>query len=137
MTSLILITATRYLLPLMIIFSVFLLTRGHNEPGGGFVGGLVAASAVALYGLAHGADVARRLLRVNPIALTGAGMLVAGGSGMAAVAAGAPFMAGRWVEVAVPTVGRLYLGTPVLFDVGVYLVVVGATLTVILSLAEE
>src|SRR5690554_8239522 len=62
--SLILLTATRYLVPVLFLFSLYLLTRGHNEPGGGFVGGLVASSAFALYAIAHSLDQARALLRI-------------------------------------------------------------------------
>ena len=66
MHSLILSTATRYLLPLLLMFSIFLLLRGHNEPGGGFTGGLVAAAALVLYGLALGLRPARQLLGIDP-----------------------------------------------------------------------
>ncbi|HMN02746.1 MAG TPA: MnhB domain-containing protein, partial [Geobacter anodireducens] len=66
MQSLFLATAVRLLLPLLLLFSLFLLLRGHNEPGGGFVGGLVAAAAFALHALAHGVAAARRVLRVEP-----------------------------------------------------------------------
>ena len=69
MFSIILSTASRYLLPLMLIFSFFLLLRGHNEPGGGFVGGLVAAAAYALYLIANGVEEAKKLLKTEPIKL--------------------------------------------------------------------
>ena len=137
MTSLILRTATRFLLPLLLLFSVFLMLRGHNEPGGGFVGGLVAAAAFALYTIAYGVEAARRLLRVDPHILIGAGLLLAAGSGLFSLFAGSPFLTGRWVEVNVPDVGKVGLGTPLLFDTGVYLVVMGITLMIVLSLAEE
>ncbi len=67
MTSLILSTATRYMLPLLLLFSIFLLLRGHNEPGGGFVGGLVAAAAFALYAIAFDVATARRTLGVETL----------------------------------------------------------------------
>jgi multicomponent Na+:H+ antiporter subunit B len=136
-TSLILRTATRFLMPLLLLFSLFLLVRGHHEPGGGFTGGLVAAAAFVLYGLAFGAEEARRALPVDPRSLIGAGLLVAAGSGSLALLAGRPLMTGLWWRVAVPGLGDLDLGTPLLFDVGVYLDVVGVTLAIILPLAEE
>src|SRR4029079_1978652 len=74
-------TAARFLLPLLLLFSLFLLVRGHNEPGGGFSGGLVAASAYVLYGFAYGAAEARRVLPADPRALIGAGLLLAVASG--------------------------------------------------------
>ena len=135
MTSLILSTATRYLLPLLLLFSIFLLLRGHNEPGGGFVGGLVAAAAFALYAIAHGVTEARQTLRLLPRTLVGLGLLVAVGSGLVSLLLGQPFMTGLWDTRTVPVLGKL--GTPLLFDVGVYLVVIGITLLIIFTLAEE
>jgi len=75
--SLILSTATRLLLPLLLMFSIFLLLRGHNEPGGGFVGGLVAAAAFALHAIAYSVAATRRLLIIDPRALIGTGLLIA------------------------------------------------------------
>ncbi len=137
MISLILRTATRFLMILMLLFSFFLLLRGHNAPGGGFVGGLVAAAAFTLYAIAYDTAAARRLLRVDPRALIGAGLLLAAGSGQLSLLAGRPFMTGLWATLSLSPQTRLDVGTPVLFDTGVYLVVVGVTLTIILSLAEE
>jgi multicomponent Na+:H+ antiporter subunit B len=135
--SLILRVATRFMLPLLLLFSVFLLLRGHNEPGGGFGGGLVAAAAFVLYGFAFGVPEARRALTLDPRRLIGAGLLVAVGSGTPALLAGRPLMTGLWGQVSVPGVGTLPLGTPLGFDAGVYLVVIGVTLSIILPLAEE
>ncbi|HUE72388.1 MAG TPA: Na+/H+ antiporter subunit B [Pirellulaceae bacterium] len=139
MSSLILRTATRFMLPLLLLFSVFLLFRGHNEPGGGFAGGLVAASAFALYALAFGVPSARQSLRVDPRSLIGTGLLAAVGSGLLSLVLGKPFLAHRdlWTIVTLPGFGTLHLGTPLVFDAGVYLVVLGVTLTIILPLAEE
>jgi multicomponent Na+:H+ antiporter subunit B len=136
-TSLILRTATRFLLPLLLLFSLFLLVRGHHEPGGGFSGGLVAAAAFVLYQFAFGVKEVRRALPLDPRALLGVGLLVAAGSGSLALLAGRPLMTGLWGRVPVPGFGGLDLGTPLLFDVGVYLTVVGVTLSIILPLAEE
>ena len=85
--SLILTTAVRYLLPLMLLFSLFVLFRGHNEPGGGFVGGLVVASAFALVEISFGITEARRLLRVHPIALIAFGLFLALASAIAPIMA--------------------------------------------------
>ncbi len=135
MGSLILRTATRYLLPLLLLFSVFLLIRGHNEPGGGFVGGLVAAAAFALYAIAYGVATARQALPLAPGRLIGLGLLLAVGSGMFALAAGQPFLTGLWHPQPVPVLGKV--GTPLLFDLGVYLAVVGVVLLIIFSLMED
>jgi len=135
MRSLILSTATRYMLPLLLLFSIFLLLRGHSEPGGGFVGGLVTAVAFALYAFAFNVEYARQALRVEPRTLIGLGLLTAVGSGMLSLFGGLPFMPGLWSSRTIPIFGKV--GTPMLFDVGVYLVVVGVTLTIIFSLAES
>ena len=137
MSSLILSATARFLLPLMAMFSVFLLLRGHNWPGGGFAGGLVAAAAVALSALAYSAPAARRVLRVDPRTVVGAGLVVALSAAVLSLALGQPLMTGQWVTVRPPAMPEVHLGTPLLFDAGVYLVVVGVTLTAILALAEE
>jgi multicomponent Na+:H+ antiporter subunit B len=128
-------SGTRFLVPLMLLFSLFLLVRGHNEPGGGFVGGLVAATAIALVLLAEGLGEARRLLRVDPLALVAAGLLVALASGVPPLLRGWPYMTGLWLKVPLPVVGKV--GSPVIFDVGVYLVVLGIVLAILFALAEE
>ncbi|MBN1992168.1 MAG: Na+/H+ antiporter subunit B [Anaerolineae bacterium] len=135
MTSLILSTATRYLLPLLLLFSIFLLLRGHNEPGGGFAGGLMAAAAFALYAIAHNVAEAKKALYLHPRTLIAVGLLAAVSSGLIGLLAGYPFMTGLWSSQNVPMLGKV--GTPLLFDMGVYLVVLGITLLIIFSLAEE
>lgn len=137
MNSVILRTVTRGLLPALLLYSLFLLTAGHNAPGGGFVGGLVAASALALYSLAYGVETARQALRVDSRTLIGLGLAVALSSGILPLFSGLPFMTGLWTDVAVPGLGTVAIGTPVLFDVGVYLLVLGVTLTILLPLREE
>jgi multicomponent Na+:H+ antiporter subunit B len=136
-TPLIPATAARLLLPLLLLFSVFLLLRGHHEPGGGFAGGLVAAAAFIVYGLTTDVVSARRVLRVRPRDLIGAGLLLALGSGLVPVVSGAPFLTGRWAELPLGVGGRVEIGTPLVFDAGIYLAVIGVTLTIMLALAEE
>jgi len=130
--SVILSTATRYLLPLLLLFSFFLLLRGHNLPGGGFVGGLVAAAAFALFAIAAGVRRARRALGVELRTLVGVGLLCALSSGLLALLLGAPFMTGLWSVGTLPILGKL--GTPLFFDVGVYLVVIGVALLILFAL---
>lgn len=137
MTSLILQSATRFMLPLLLLFSVFLLIRGHNEPGGGFSGGLVASAAFVLYGSAFGVADLQRTFPTNPRRLVGVGLLVGLASGFVSLAQGRPWMTGTWWEFDLPGLGKLPIGTPVFFDIGVYLVVVGTVLSIFLPLAEE
>ena len=135
MTSSILQTAARALLPLLLLFAVFLLLRGHNQPGGGFVGGLVVALSFVLYSIAFGVDASRRALLVSPSTLLGVGPLVALTSGLPGVLMGQPFLTAQWAELSVGgTV--VAVGTPLVFDIGVFLAVIGVVLTIVFTLAE-
>lgn len=137
MSSLILRTAVRLLTPLLLLVSVFLLLVGHHEPGGGFVGGLVAAAAFTLLVFSHGPTAARRALGVEPRSLAGAGLLLATATGIWGLLAGGPYLAAGWWSLEVAGIGEVKLGTPLLFDAGVYLVVLGVATSVVLALAEE
>jgi multicomponent Na+:H+ antiporter subunit B len=124
-------------LPVFLLFSVFLLFRGHNLPGGGFVGGLVAASGFTLYALAQGPEAVRKALRLSLKSLVGIGLLLAVLSGMIAVGAGGAFLTGLWTYLRVGQEIDLHLGTPLIFDIGVFFVVFGTVLTIVLAQAEE
>ena len=133
--SLILHTAARFLLPLQLTFSLFLLLRGHDEPGGGFIAGLVAAGAIALYLFAFDVPKTRKLLRTSPHDIFGWGLLIAAFSGIPALLIGKPYLTALWWELEFPF-GDIKLSTPLIFDIGVYLVVIGAVLSIIITLAE-
>ena len=137
MGSLILQTATRLIFTLLLLFSVFILLRGHNEPGGGFIAGLVTSGAFVLYALAYDVASARRALRFEPRVWIATGLLLAAGCGVAALLMGEPFLTGEWASFGWLGSDPIKVGTPVLFDIGVYLAVIGVTLTIIFSLAEE
>ena len=133
MDTMILREATRRLVPLILVFSLFLLWRGHEQPGGGFVGGLVASVAFSLYAFVFGPQAARGILRAEPRLIGAAGVAVAIVSGLlGSIRDGAPFLTGQWGAVA-----GLKLGTPLLFDVGVYLVVVGVVLSFVMGIKER
>lgn len=134
MRSVILCTAVRFLTPLLLLFAVFLFYRGHNEPGGGFIAGLVAASAFSLMVIADGVKSARRAMRADPRGMLAVGLALAVGSGLFAVGSG-PFMTGTWIEITTP-LGTGKLGTPLLFDLGVFFIVLGATMTMVFSIRE-
>ncbi len=135
MRSNILTTATGFLLPLLLLFSVFLLLRGHNEPGGGFVGGLAAASAFSLHAITHGVRPTRAVLRVQPRLLMGIGLWVAILSGLPALLLDLPYLTGQWAGWKIPSIGKL--GTPLFFDIGVYLAVLGMVMTIVFELVED
>src|SRR5262245_45637880 len=98
MRTLIFRTIAPALTSLMLLFSVFVLLRGHNDPGGGFIGGLIAVAAIAIYGVAFGVPAARRALYFHPLAISGAGLLVAAASGLPSLANGVPFLTGLWTS---------------------------------------
>ena len=136
MPSFILRVANRILVGLILVFSVYLLLRGHNAPGGGFSAALVAATGFALFAIAEGPQLVRQSLRIDPLAMIALGLLLAIGSGLLAVVVDHPFLTGLWWP-ADALHGAPVLGTPLLFDVGVFLVVLGTILTLVLHLEES
>lgn len=124
-TSFILWFAARILQPILLVFSLVLLYRGHNLPGGGFIGGLVAACALLLPLLAQLPGSTPAPLRRYTF-LCGVGLLLALLSGLPQLLAGEAYMQGWWLPTfALPLLGTVHLGTPLVFDVGVYLAVIG------------
>ena len=134
--SLILMVATRLLIPLLLLFSIFLLLRGHNNPGGGFVGGLVAGSSFVLYALSRGAAQARQVLRIAPRLLLGIGLSCALGAGLLALGVGDPFLHSLWTPEVDLLGGHMKLGSTLLFDIGVFAVVVGTVLLMVFAIGQ-
>ncbi len=135
--SLIFRVAARLLVPVLLVFAVFMLLRGHDHPGGGFVGGLVAGSAFVLYALAAGVHEARDVLRADPRTLLGVGLACAYGAGILALVQGREFLTGLWGYVPLPLLGKLKVGSTLLFDIGVLLVVVGTVLLMVFSVEDR
>jgi multicomponent Na+:H+ antiporter subunit B len=134
MKTIILKTASSYLLPVLLIFSVFILLRGHYLPGGGFVGGLIASIAFVLHAFANGLPDTKNLLKFHPGYLMPIGLALAFVSGMAPLFLDLPFMTGLWYPGEIPVLGSI--GSALFFDIGVYLVVVGVTLTIIFTIVD-
>jgi multicomponent Na+:H+ antiporter subunit B len=140
MNSIILTAATRILTPLMVAFSFFILLRGHNEPGGGFIGGLIATTAFALYAKALGVAATRAALRVEPASIAVAGLGLAVLAGLWGLVIGDAFLEGMWPLITTTAEGGkagLPVGSVLLFDVGVYLVVVGSVLAILFALEDD
>jgi len=137
MDSLILRMAARALFIPLILLSLLALYRGHNLPGGGFIGGLLGASPFVLIFLAEGVGVAQRRLWVTPVTLMAVGLGVAFIGAVPALFVGETFFTGLWLPTfSLPMLGVIHLGTPLVFDVGVYLTVIGFTTSVIFNLEE-
>jgi len=128
--------AAPFLTALMLLFSLFVLLRGHNEPGGGFIGGLIASSAIAVYGMACGVDAVRSALHFHPIAYAGLGLLLAVTAGFMPLLGGAQFMTGLWAFINLGG-SEVALSTTLLFDIGVFLVILGAISAIALSLEDS
>jgi multicomponent Na+:H+ antiporter subunit B len=134
MKTMILQTASKYLLPLLLLFSIFILLRGHYLPGGGFVGGLIASVAFILHAFANGLRNTRNLMGIHPGFLMPVGLSISLVSGLFPFLLGKPFMTGIWFAEKVAVIGSI--GTALFFDIGVYLVVIGASLTIIFTISE-
>jgi multicomponent K+:H+ antiporter subunit A len=126
----------RTLLPLALLVSVFIFLRGHSEPGGGFIAGLVTSIALIVQYMALGQTAAEARLRASYDRLIGAGLLTAGGTGAAAWLFGAAFLTSAHGHPFLPVIGELPLASAALFDLGVYLTVVGATMLAIAALGR-
>ena len=135
MNSLILRSSSRVLVLVVVILSVFMLLRGHNLPGGGFIAGLLLATAFSLHLLAFGAKETRKLIRIDLRAVIGAGLFICVFSGCIAILYGEAFMTGHWLPEPIPGIGKV--GSVLLFDVGVYLAVFGTVLLILVSLGKE
>jgi multicomponent Na+:H+ antiporter subunit B len=136
MSSLIFRTIAPLLVAVMLVFSVFVLLRGHNEPGGGFIGGLIAASALTIYGMAMGVAAARTALKAHPLAYAGFGVALAGLAGVLSILFDVPFLTGLWSSFEFDGV-EVAISTPMVFDIGVYFVVFGTISAVALALEDD
>ncbi len=139
MNSIIFTAAARLLVALLFVFSLFMLLRGHHLPGGGFIGGLIGAVAFIVYSLACGPEEARKALRAEPEVIAVVGLGIALASGFVSFALGDPLFTGQWYWVG----GDSYetsifsLNTVLVFDIGVYLVVLGGILSLTYAFEEE
>jgi len=121
--ALLLDIVVRVLYPAMLVFSLWILVRGHNDPGGGFIAGMIAVAATAIRAIASGTDAARRALPLEALRLSALGVAMALASGLAALASGQPFLTHLWATL---PIGGVKVSTVLAFDLGVYLSVWGA-----------
>ncbi|MEM1064025.1 MAG: Na+/H+ antiporter subunit B [Pseudomonadota bacterium] len=138
MNSIILLAGTRLLVALLLVFSIYMLLRGHNTPGGGFIGGLIGATGFVVYAIACGTETARSALRLAPEKIAMAGLGIALFAGVMAVFFGDGFFTGQWLFIGETEDDKgLPLSSVLVFDVGVYLVVLGSILTICFALEES
>ncbi|MEM1360446.1 MAG: Na+/H+ antiporter subunit B [Pseudomonadota bacterium] len=138
MKSIILIAASRVIVPLLLIFSVYMLWRGHNEPGGGFIGGLIGALGFVVYAISSGTEAVREALRVKPEYIAMAGLAMALLSGFMSLPFNEDFLTGQWLFIGASEGEKGFpLSSVLLFDIGVYAVVMGSVLAIVFALEEE
>jgi multisubunit Na+/H+ antiporter MnhB subunit len=137
MRSYILLVVARAILPVTVLFAVYMLLRGHNEPGGGFIAGLVTTSAIVLEALAFGVTHTQRRLGRILTAFLVIGLALALVAGLIAVAVGDPFLTNYHWHMPLPGDGYIHLSTTLIFDVGVYLTVIAATAVAIGIFADK
>lgn len=130
-------TGARTMVPTLVLFSIFLLIVGHDVPGGGFAGGLVASIALLLMFLSFGERGLRRALPVDPLTVTGAGLLLAVLGGLIGVVNGTAFLTYTFASADLPLVGEVKVSSLLLFDLGVYVLVIGVVETALQRLGGE
>lgn len=135
MNTLIVRTTLKLIVPLFMLASVYLLFRGHNLPGGGFIGGLIAAIPIVFHVMVYGTEKTKEIFRLNIFVLIGIGLLIAASSGLISMFLGDVFMTSLWGDFEIPLLGKP--GTPIMFDIGVYLVVIGIVLRIAFAMSED
>jgi multicomponent Na+:H+ antiporter subunit B len=135
--NLILETAIKVLLFFIVLYSIYIFTAGHYYPGGGFIGGLMTAGAIVLLLITYDIKTVEELLPVNYRILTAIGLLFAIGTSAGSLLFNVPFLTHAFGDVHLPLLGELSLHTATLFDLGVYFVVVGVTMTIIQTIGED
>ena len=126
----------RLMMPMALLVSAFIFLRGHNLPGGGFIAGLITAIALILQYVAHGVEWTQQRLRWSYHSMAGLGILIAALTGLGSLAFGAPFLTSAFDYFHLPLIGKFELATALLFDLGVYLTVVGATLLILSNIGH-
>ncbi|XID93725.1 Na+/H+ antiporter subunit A [Paenibacillaceae bacterium WGS1546] len=130
-------TVSKVVVFIIVAFSLYLFLAGHNNPGGGFIGALMTSAALVLLAIAFGLDIVRKVLPINFRLLTAAGLLIAVLTGVGSFWFDVPFLSHTFGHFDLPLLGDTELATAALFDLGVYLSVVGVTMTIILTIGKE
>jgi multicomponent Na+:H+ antiporter subunit B len=136
MNTVILQIAQRFVSGLLLFFAVIVLLRGHNYPGGGFIGGLLAGMSIVLKGFAFDIESVRANLKMSPQSYIASGLIIIVASFLPSIIAGEEFMKGLWLVISLPFGNELKLGTPLVFDIGVFFAVIGVTLMFLFSLKK-
>ncbi|ETI69891.1 Na(+)/H(+) antiporter subunit B [Neobacillus vireti] len=135
--DLILQTTTKVVVFIILLFAVYIFFAGHYTPGGGFVGGLMTSGAIVLLLLAFDLKTLQNFLPFNYIYMIAIGLLFSIGTGAGSLLFNVPFLTHAFTHIDLPIFGDLSLHTATLFDLGVFLVVVGVTMTIIQTIGGD
>lgn len=135
--DIILRTTTSLITFLLLGFAFYLLMAGHNSPGGGFVGGLVTSGAILLMYMAYGEKTVKKIFPINFIVLIPIGLATALFTGAGSLLFHVPFLTQTFGHFSLPFFGEIELATAMIFDIGVFLTVVGVMMTIILTIASD
>ena len=135
MRTLILSTIIKILIPIFLGFAIYMFFRGHNQPGGGFIAGLIASIPFMLYTMAFGVDKTTAIFKLRPMFMATLGLLLSAISGIYSMLIKMPFMTSLWIPEKVAIIGKI--GTPILFDLGVLFTVAGVVLKITFLLTKE
>ncbi|ALC88950.1 cation:proton antiporter [Bacillus sp. FJAT-18017] len=135
--NIILETSLKVLLFIIALYSVYIFTAGHYYPGGGFIGGLMTSGAIVLLLITYDIETVAKILPINYRFLTASGLLIAIATSAGAMLFNVPFLTHVFTDVHLPVIGELSLHTATLFDLGVYFVVIGVTMTIIQTIGGD
>jgi multisubunit Na+/H+ antiporter MnhB subunit len=137
MRNIILEKIANIVLPIMLLASLWLLLRGHNNPGGGFIAGIIASTGFIFYAIVFGTRRVKKIVRISTIQLMGFGLLVVFLTAILPFFLQQGMLTGVWPDFDSALLNMIIPGTPILFDIGVFLVVQGTILTIVFSIMEE
>ena len=130
-------TATKVLVFIIMTFSIYILFAGHHNPGGGFIGGLITASAIILLYIAFDLESIKDIIPFDYKRMAALGVLISVLTGVGSLVLGVPFLSQTFTYVDLPFLGKTELATAMIFDLGVYFTVIGTTMTIITSISED
>jgi multisubunit Na+/H+ antiporter MnhB subunit len=134
--NIILENIVRLFMKVMVVYSIYLLLRGHNYPGGGFIAGIIASIGFIFFAIIFGTKALTHTIKVQPQIFIATGLSLVFISAFLPVIFSTEILTGLWMHTDIPVLGELHLGTPLIFDTGVFFVVIGVILTIVISIME-
>jgi multisubunit Na+/H+ antiporter MnhB subunit len=136
MKNIVLEKTARLFMIIMTGFALFILLRGHHRPGGGFIAGIIASAGFLFYAIVFGSDKLMEILKINPRYIMGIGLIISLSASFLPTLQGLPSLTGVWHKINLFNVIDFEIGTPLLFDTGVFILVIGVILGIITSIMD-